>query len=239
MIFDVIAFDADDTLWHTEHLYSKAKRKLAALLERYTDTSTLDTSLDTTEIGNLDVYGYGVKSFTLSMIETAVTLTEGRITGDEILQIVEVAKAMLTAEVRLLDHVDETLSVLSATHPLMVITKGDASEQVPKLARAGLLDTFPYVEVVGNKTAEGYRRLLAKHAIVPKRFLMVGNSLKSDILPVLALGGTGVYVPSDVLWAHEHVDHPPTDHPRYYELAHIGELPALVRQLTGGDHAPE
>jgi putative hydrolase of the HAD superfamily len=239
MAFDVIAFDADDTLWHTEHLYSEAKRKLAALLARYTDTSTLDASLDAIEIGNLDVYGYGVKSFTLSMIEAAVTLTEGRITGDEILQIVGLAREMLTTDVRLLDHVDETLRALAATHPLMVITKGDASEQVPKLARAGLLDTFPYVEVVGSKTEEVYRRLLAKHAITPERFLMVGNSLKSDILPVLALGGTGVYIPSDILWAHEHVDDPPNGHARYFELAHIGELPALVRRLTGGDHGSE
>ena len=236
MIFDVIAFDADDTLWHTEHLYSEAKRKLAELLASYTDTSMLDARLDAIEIGNLDVYGYGVKSFTLSMIEVAVTLTEGRITGDEVLQIVELARSMLTSDVELLDHVEETLRTLAGTYPLMVITKGDASEQVPKLARAGLLDTFPAVEVVGSKTEEVYRRLLAKHAIAPERFLMVGNSLKSDILPVLALGGTGVYVPSEVLWSHEHVEHPPTDHVRYYELAHIGELPGLVERLAGGHH---
>ena len=236
MIFDVIAFDADDTLWHTEHLYSEAKRKLAELLASYTDTSMLDARLEAIEIGNLDVYGYGVKSFTLSMIEVAVTLTEGRITGDEVLQIVELARSMLTSDVELLDHVEETLRALAGTFPLMVITKGDASEQVPKLARAGLLDTFPAVEVVGSKTEEVYRRLLAKHAIAPERFLMVGNSLKSDILPVLALGGTGVYVPSEVLWSHEHVEHPPTDHVRYYELAQIGELPGLVERLAGGHH---
>ena len=238
MAFDVIAFDADDTLWHTEHLYNGAKRKLAGLLARHTDTSTLDEKLDAIEIGNLGVYGYGVKSFTLSMIEAAVTLTEGRITGPEVLQIVALARSMLTSDVELLDHVEETLQALSEAYPLMVITKGDASEQVPKLARAGLLDTFPYVEVVGSKTEEVYRRLLAKHTIAPERFLMVGNSLKSDILPVLALGGTGVYVPSDVLWSHEVVDNPPTDHARYFELVHIGELPGLIRKLTGDHHGP-
>ncbi len=232
VVLDVIAFDADDTLWHTEHLYSDAKNKLAQVLSRYIDATTVEDELDAIEIGNLGVYGYGVKSFTLSMIEAAVKLTHGQVKGSEILEIVDVARAMLSADVELLEHVHETVHQLAAKHTLMVITKGDASEQMPKLVRSGLLDAFPYVEVVGSKTEEVYRRLLAKHHIAPEHFLMVGNSLKSDILPVLALGGYGVYVPSDVLWSHEWVDAPPSDNDRYFELAHIGQLPELIARLT-------
>ena len=232
VILDVIAFDADDTLWHTEHLYSDAKHKLAVVLGRYIDATTLEADLDEIEVGNIGVYGYGVKSFTLSMIEAAVKLTDGQIMGTEILEIVDLARGMLSADVELLEHVHDTVHALAADHRLMVITKGDASEQMPKLARSGLLDAFPYVEVVGSKTEDVYRRLLAKHRLAPEHFLMVGNSLKSDILPVLALGGYAVYVPSDVLWSHEWVDAPPADNDRYFELTDIGQLPELIEELT-------
>lgn len=231
MSFDVVAFDADDTLWHTEYLYGEAKHKLATLLHSYTDDNTLVESLEAIEMSNLELYGYGVKSFALSMVQAAVTLSEGRVTGEEVLGIVGIAREMLKAEVRLLDGVKDVIATLARLHRLMVITKGDASEQVPKLLRSGLAHAFPMVEVVGSKTREVYAYLLAKHGIAPERFLMVGNSLKSDILPVLELGGYAIYIPSDLLWAHEHVGEPPTGHSRYRELSHIGELPALIDDL--------
>ena len=236
MPFDVIAFDADDTLWHTEYLYAEAKQKLAAHLGAYVDPGTLIEGLETTEMANLDLYGYGVKSFALSMVQAAVTLTEGRVTGEEVLGVVGIARDMLKAEVRLLDGVKDVVNALARTHVLMVITKGDASEQMPKLLRSGLADAFPMVEVVGSKTRDDYARLLAKHAIAPERFLMVGNSLKSDILPVLELGGYGIYIPSELLWSHEHVEMHPSGHNRYRELSHIGELPALIHELADQGH---
>ncbi|MGC9523663.1 MAG: HAD family hydrolase [Anaerolineae bacterium] len=237
MRFDVIAFDADDTLWHTEYLYRDARDKLAALLADYIDAGTLADRLDRTEIANLGLYGYGVKSFALSMIETVVELTDGQVGGHEIRGTIDIAREMLSAKVRLLDHVEETLSALTPEYELMVITKGDASEQVPKLHRTGLIDDFRYVEVVGTKTVDTYRHLLEKYGLAPERFLMVGNSLKSDILPVLALGGYGVYIASEILWTHEHVEETP-NHERYFELDDIGEVPALVRELSAVSNQP-
>ena len=232
MAFDIIAFDADDTLWHTEYLYAEAKERLAALLSGYTDAAVLVEGLEATELANLSLYGYGVKSFALSMVQAAVTLTEGRISGEEVLSVLAIARDMLTAEVRLLDGVKEAVGELGRRYRLMVITKGDASEQMPKLLRSGLADAFAMVEVVGSKTYDDYARLLAKHNIAAERFLMVGNSLKSDILPVLELGGYGIYVPSDLLWSHEHVEDPPASHSRYFEVSSISEVIPLIDALV-------
>jgi len=232
MTLDVIAFDADDTLWHTEYLYVEARERLVALLSDYTDADTLIEGLGATELSNLNLYGYGVKSFALSMVQAAVTLTGGRISGEEVLSTLAIARDMLTAEVHLLDGVKEAVGELACCYRLMVITKGDASEQMPKLLRSGLADAFAMVEVVGSKTCDDYARLLAKHSIAAERFLMVGNSLKSDILPVLELGGYGIYVPSDLLWSHEHVDDPPASHSRYFEVSSISEVVPLIDALV-------
>jgi putative hydrolase of the HAD superfamily len=236
--FDVIAFDADDTLWHTEVLYHAARDQLVEVLADYVDATTLAERLDETEIGNLPLYGYGGKSFLLSMVETVIQVTNGEIRGRDILRVIDIGREMLTAEVRLLDDVEATLVALQPDYPLMVITKGDASEQIPKLTRSGLNSYFTYIEVVGTKTEATYARILNQYGLVPDRFLMVGNSLRSDILPVLALGGVGVYVPSEILWSHEVVDNPPTGHPRYHELDSIADLPDLIRQLAGPPPPP-
>lgn len=230
---DLIAFDADDTLWHNEILYTEAQDKLKKLLSSYADGETVEQRLYQTEMGNLKYYGYGIKSFTLSMIETAVELTRGKIQGTEILQIVGLAKEMLTSEVQLFEHTAETVCDLAKSYELMVITKGDLLDQQSKLSRSGLGDCFQYVEVVSQKTHHVYQTLLAKYRIEPQRFLMVGNSLKSDILPVLALGGYAVYIPYHTTWAHEAVDSQPTGHDGYYELEHLGQLPQLIEQLRG------
>jgi putative hydrolase of the HAD superfamily len=229
--FDLIAFDADDTLWHNETLYHAAQVKLTHLLAGYADGPTVEQKLYETEINNLNYYGYGIKSFTLSMIETAIKLTGGQIRGAEIEQIIGFGRDMLIADIRLLDHVEETITSLAATCPLMIITKGDLLDQRAKLARSPLVDCFRYVEVVSQKNQQIYADLLAKYHITAGRFLMVGNSLKSDILPVLALGGHAVYIPYHLTWAHE-VESQPVAQNGYYELEHLGQLPRLLQRLS-------
>jgi putative hydrolase of the HAD superfamily len=232
--FDIIALDADDTLWHNEPLYAAAQDKLRELLSRHADGETVDQRLYQTEMSNLKYYGYGIKSFTLSMIETAVELTNGKIQGPEVLQIIGLAKEMLTSQVRLLEHAEETVCELARSHELMVITKGDLLDQESKLSRSGIGDHFRYVEVVSQKTQSTYEALLAKCGIEPQRFLMVGNSLKSDILPVLALGGRAVYIPYHITWAHETVDSQCIEQGGYHELEHLGQLPQLLERIGCG-----
>jgi putative hydrolase of the HAD superfamily len=232
-MLDVIAFDADDTLWYNERLYQGTQDRFARLLSAYGTAKEVDQALYQTEMRNLEHFGYGIKSFTLSMIETAVELSEGRIPGSEIQQIVGFARDMLQARVELLPHVEDTLARLSASHTLMVITKGDLRDQQAKLARSGIAHYFQHVEVVSEKAAGTYAALLARYGVEPQRFLMVGNSLRSDVLPVLALGGRAVHIPHAVTWAYE----ASVEHDRrvngYYELAHVGLLPALVERLEG------
>ena len=200
--FDWIAFDADDTLWHTEYLYSQAQARFAALLNQYHDPAWVQQSLYTTETRNIAHFGFGVKAFALSMIETAVELTEGRVSGQDIHTLVEIAKEMLNAEVVLIDEVHATLTRLAADYRLMVITKGDLLDQERKIARSGLEPLFQGVEIVSDKDRASYERLFKRHAVEPARIVMVGNSLRSDILPVLEVGGSAVYIPYAATWAH-------------------------------------
>ncbi len=233
-IFQVIAFDADDTLWHNERLYVHAQNKFVELLTQYHDPKWIRERLDETEGRNLQHFGYGIKSFALSMIETAVELTEGRITGQDIQQLLQLTKELLRAEVELLDHVAETVSELAASYPLMIITKGDLLDQETKLERSGLAQYFQKVEVVSSKTRASYERVLRRHNITPEKFLMIGNSIKSDILPILELGGYAIYVPYYTTWIHEAADPPPSEQPRYYALEHLGLVPELLAQIEDG-----
>lgn len=230
--FDVIAFDADDTLWHNERSYVNTQIKLKQMLAQYHQPEWIEERLYQTEMRNLQHFGYGIKAFALSMIETAVELTEGRITGREIQTIINMAKEMLTSDIELLEHVADTLTHLMSSYTLMVITKGDLRDQEIKIARSGLAQHFRHIEIVSDKSQESYSVLLQRHTIAPERFLMVGNSLRSDILPVLAIGASAVYVPHQLTWAHE-AGEPPVDHPRYYELEHLGLLPSLLARLEG------
>jgi putative hydrolase of the HAD superfamily len=231
-MFDVIAFDADDTLWHNETLYRATEDKFIQLLSRYRHAEAIEEALHAAEVRNLQRFGYGIKGFALSMIETAIELSEGRIQGGDIQAIIDFAKEMIDAPVRLFEHAQETVAGLSASHDLMLITKGDLLDQETKIARSGLGGYFTYVEIVSQKTSAVYETLLAKHSIDPERFLMVGNSLKSDILPVVAIGGQAVYIPYDLTWVHEIVgDHDGDEQRRYFELEHIGLLPDLVRRV--------
>jgi len=233
-IFDIIAFDADDTLWHSERLYVEAQTQFTQLLTHYHDPDWINDRLYQTEMQNIQQFGYGVKAFTLSMIETAIELTEGRITGADIRTIMNLGKKMLSAEVELLDSVRDSLAKLATHYPLMVITKGDLLDQERKMARSGLEEYFRHVEIVSQKSPERYARLLRQHSIEPVRFLMVGNSLKSDILPVLTVGGSAAHIPYEITWLHEVAEPPADGQTGYYPLESMGQLPDLLAKLERG-----
>lgn len=228
-----IAFDADDTLWHTEPLYTQVKDRFIELFSNGRDAARMENILERIEIDNLRYYGYGIKSFTLSMIEAAAEITGGQVASEEIQQIIQFSRQMLDADLQFLDYVVETLAELSGACHLMLITKGDLFEQERKVTSSGLAKYFRYIEIVNDKTVESYRALLEKYQIDPASFLMVGNSLRSDILPVVNLGGNAVYIPYEHTWSHEKITERALEKHEYYELEHLGLLPALVRQLNG------
>ena len=229
--FDVIAFDADDTLWHSEILYAAAQQEYRRLLAPYAEAGTIDRVLHQIEMRNLPTYGYGIKGFALSMIEAALELSQHQITGGEVQQVLDLARQMLSTDVELLEGVAEVVAQLAQTYPLMLITKGDLVHQEAKIEQSGLKPYFRSIEIVADKTPQSYAALLARHHVEPSRFLMIGNSLRSDVLPVLAIGGQAVHVPHAITWAHEHVDVPADQQGRYHELDHIGQLPSFVKQL--------
>lgn len=227
----LVALDADDTLWHNEPLFTDTQARFSKLLSRHTDPEVIEQRLYETEVRNLQHYGYGVKAFTLSMVETAIELTGGRVTGDEVAEIVRLGREMLHAPVDLLEGVGEAVRELSETHDLMVVTKGDLLDQETKLARSGLGDFFMDVSVVSRKDRATYEGLLASHALAADEFVMVGNSLRSDVVPVAEMGGHAVHVPYESTWAHEEVDAGRLAALRYHTLPRIRDLPALVRSL--------
>ncbi|QRN82632.1 HAD family hydrolase [Chloroflexota bacterium] len=237
MTLNMIAFDADDTLWHGEVHYTEAQTELRSILAPWSTPAEIDRLMDKIEMQNLPLYGYGVKAFTLSMMEAAVALTNGEIKGNEIGQILALGRQMLEAEVRLCPNVGQTLQTLSQTHRLIVITKGDLLDQTEKVERSGLARYFSAVEVVNKKTPEIYQAILDRYQVAPQHFLMIGNSLPSDIIPVLALGGTAVHIPADTTWAHEMVDDFDSSQPGFYELEGLAQLPDLIYNHLS--HKPE
>jgi putative hydrolase of the HAD superfamily len=224
MTFRLIAFDADDTLWHNETMFQSVERQLAALLRDYHPEDWVRGRLLATETKNLAQFGYGIKGFTLSMIETAIELTEGRIGGREIQQIIDWGRMMLMAPVQLLDGVRETVAKLSTSHRLMLLTKGDLFDQESKLARSGIGEFFAAVEIVSEKNAQTYATIMQRHAVAPDEFLMVGNSLRSDVLPAIAAGASAVHIPYVATWAHELVDES-TIEATFGRLESIAQLP--------------
>jgi putative hydrolase of the HAD superfamily len=201
----MIAFDADDTLWRNEDIFIHAQDEFIKLLLPYHDESYIRSHLGEVQVNNLENFGYGIKGFTLSMIETAIELTEGRVSGSEIHEIIQLAKCMLASPVEVLPNIEEVLTKLKGQYKLFVITKGDLLDQESKLARSGIADYFDAIEVVSDKTEEAYRQILKRHKISTEHFLMVGNSLKSDILPILDLGAQAIHIPYHSTWAHEQV----------------------------------
>lgn len=230
--FDYLAFDADDTLWHSERLYAETQDQFIKMLANYHPSDWIMARLYRTEMQNMKHFGYGIKAFALSLIETAIELTEGRVSSAEIQAIVARAKEMLNTEIELLPHVSEVIQQLSSQYPLMLITKGDLLDQETKIQKSGLGKYFQHIEIVTQKTADMYTRLLKKYAIAPGRFIMIGNSLPSDVLPVLAVGGSAVHIPYEITWQHETAEPPPLDHPGYYQLENMGQLPALFARIA-------
>lgn len=219
----VIGFDADDTLWHNEAYFLEAQERFWGLMEDFLPQHTTARELMQTEIQNIDLYGYGIKAFILSMVETAIRISEGTITTKVIEQIIGYGKDMLAKPVELIDDVEAVLSALEGRYRLVVVTKGDLLDQQRKLEKSGLEDFFHHVEIVSEKNAAGYLKLLQHLDVGPGQFAMIGNSLKSDVLPVLGLGGYGIHVPYHTTWEHEHVDIQITD-PNFVELAKIKDL---------------
>jgi putative hydrolase of the HAD superfamily len=196
--FDVIGFDADDTLWHNETFYRQGKQHLIALFSDSVEARTIGSKLDEIEMGNVAYYGYGLKSFALSLVETAVRLSDGDVSADVIDQIIDRIKKTINSDPQHFEHTRSTLEILSKQYTLMLITKGDLFEQERKIARSGLSAYFNYIEVVSEKDPLTYRNVLEKYQINPQSFLMIGNSLRSDILPVIEIGGQAIYIPYDL-----------------------------------------
>ena len=226
-----VAFDADDTLWHNEDLFLDVHIEYEELLSPWADAATVDDGLHEVQTANLPRFGYGVKSFTLSMIEAAVRISGGEVDADRITTIIGYGKRLLDRPVELIDGVEEVLDALRH-HRLMVITKGDVHDQLAKVAASGLAERFWRVEVVADKDASVYSELLERHGIDPSRFVMVGNSLRSDVLPVLELGGTAVHVPYPITWRHEN-EHDGHD-VDVTTLEALRELPQLLMNWAPG-----
>jgi putative hydrolase of the HAD superfamily len=228
-----LGFDADDTLWHNEGLFAAAHARFHALLASHHDPATVERALYATELRNLPLYGYGAKGFTLSAIETAIELTAGRVSPRELQELIALGRDILAHPVELLDAVPDVLAGLAAAgHRMILITKGDLQHQERKITESGLAPHFLATEVVSEKDETTYRRVLARHGIAPERFLMVGNSLKSDIAPILGLGGLAAHIPYHLTWEHERLAVPPEAPGRFFTLASLRELPALLTRLA-------
>jgi putative hydrolase of the HAD superfamily len=223
----VIAFDADDTLWINEPYFQETEQRFCALMEDFLPQHTVARELLQTEIQNLPLYGYGIKGFVLSMIETALKVSANTITVSAIETIINLGKELLVRPIELLEGVEETLAALKERYRLVVATKGDLLDQERKLKASGLEHYFHHIEIMSDKQEQDYQKLIRHLDILPAQFLMVGNSLKSDILPVLAIGAHGIHIPYHTTWAHEHVAHT-IEHPQFRQLARLSELQTLL-----------
>jgi putative hydrolase of the HAD superfamily len=224
-MFEVIAFDADDTLWHSEDGFRRCEKEFVRLVSPFAPAGIdVAAALTATERQDLHVYGYGVKAFALSMVEAAVTISRGTIPSTVISEVVQMARGLLTEPVRLLDDVPEVLEAVSRQHRLVLITKGDLIHQTRKVTTSGIDHHFEHVEIVLEKDPATYARILGEIGVAPDRFCMVGNSVKSDVLPVLAIGGHAVHVPYPLLWELEHIDHDED----VIELASLADLPTWL-----------
>ena len=230
--FDCLAFDADDTLWHSEDGFHATEMAFYDLLAPFAPTGIdIKAALTATERANLHTYGYGVKAFGLSMVEAAITISQGQVSTEVLAQLLHLTRDLLLAPVRLLDGVPEVLQELAQSHRLVLITKGDLVHQTRKVSTSGLDHLFDHVEIVLEKDVASYARVFREISVQPERVCMVGNSVKSDILPILELGGHAVHIPYQYLWELEHTEHPPTDR-RFGELKNINELPVWLHQLS-------
>lgn len=226
-----IGLDADDTLWHTETLFQETQSRLAEMMCRYADERAVQARLQATEIENVKVFGYGIKGFTLSMIETAITLSQGNVTPEEIHEIVGMGKRMLRAPLTLMPHVETVLANLNRRFRLILITKGDLLDQTNKVDKSGLGEYFEGVEVVSEKDKSSYTAVFDRYEIDPANFMMIGNSIPSDIEPVLNLGGYAVHVPYQITAIHELHDGT-IESERFFKAGSLSEVPGLIARLN-------
>lgn len=226
----LVGFDADDTLWHNEQFFRLTEERFAALLADHADPDHLMDRLLAAERRNLGHYGFGIKGFVLSMIETAIEVTEDRVPARVIREIIEAGQEMLAHPIELLPHARDAVEAAADSHRVILVTKGDLLDQERKLAQSGLGELFAGVEIVSDKTPAVYARIFARHGDGADSAMMVGNSLKSDVRPAIDAGGWGVYVPHGLTWALEAAE-PPTAHPRYRELPDLGGLAGLLATL--------
>lgn len=228
MSIKVIAFDADDTLWINEPYYRETEIKFCALLEDYLPNHSVEKELFKTEMQNLSLYGYGVKGFMLSMIETALRISDKTVNIDVIEKAIQYGKELLAKPIELLDGVEQVLFDLKQHYRLVVATKGDLLDQERKLKNSGIAHYFHHIEIMSDKQEADYRKLIKHLDILPEEFVMIGNSLKSDVLPVLGIGGHGYHVPYHTTWAHEQVEHN-VEHANFRQVQNIMEiLPYLL-----------
>ena len=228
-----VGFDADDTLWQNEAFFRLTQAHFTDLLSDYVAADHLHDRLLAAERRNLGQYGFGIKGFVLSMIETAIEVTQGRVEARVIAEIMAAGRDMLAHPIELLPHAREAVIAAAQEHQVLLITKGDLLDQERKLAQSGLGELFHGVEIVSDKTPEAYARIFARHGGAAERALMVGNSMKSDVLPVITAGGVGVHIPHGEVWALEQAD-APDGHPRYHALPDLGGLAALLDALHIG-----
>ncbi|HEV7345858.1 MAG TPA: HAD family hydrolase [Devosia sp.] len=230
MPITTIAFDADDTLWQNEQFFRLTEQRFVDLLQDYTDAPDLRERLIASVTRNLAFYGFGMKGFALSMIETALDVTDHRVPGTVVAEILAAGRELLSYPIETLPYVDQALSQLQRSHRLILVTKGDVFDQERKLAASGLAEFFAAIEIVADKNAATYARVFDRHTDGAERTVMVGNSLRSDILPALAAGSFAVFVPHDLTWSYEHAEEPP-DQPRYARIAHLGELADAIAKF--------
>lgn len=223
MTIQVIAFDADDTLWVNEPYFREIEEKFCDLLQNYSPHHTIAKELLQTEIANLGLYGYGVKGFMLSMVETALRIGGNTLPVGAIEKILQLGKELLEKPIELLEGVEEVLTALKDKYRLVVATKGDLLDQERKLKKSGLEHFFHHIEIMSDKKESNYLDLIKHLDIPPAAFAMIGNSVKSDVLPVLNIGGHGFHVPYHTTWAHE-VAEPNLNHPHFTQLQHIREI---------------
>ena len=223
MNLKVIAFDADDTLFINEPYFQETEQKFCALLSDYLSHQGLSQELFKTEIANLDLYGYGIKGYTLSMIEAAMNISNNTLSVEVIGKIIDLGKQLLQKPIELLDGVEDTLKALHGKYKLIVATKGDLKDQQRKLHDSGLGPYFHHIEVMADKQEINYQKLLTRLEIEPSEFFMIGNSLKSDVLPVLAIGGYAVHIPFHTTWEHEKINHK-VEHPNFKTLERITDV---------------
>ncbi len=225
-----VGFDADDTLWHNERFFQITQARFSGLLADYSDPDHLDRRLLEAEKRNLGRYGYGIKGFVLSMIETAIDVTDARVPANVIQEIIAAGQEMLAHPIELLPHARDAIEAISGRYTIILITKGDLLDQERKLAQSGLGDLFDRVEIVSDKTVRVYQRIFADHADGVARAMMIGNSMRSDVVPVIQAGGWGVYVPHGLVWEIEHAE-TPVNAPRYREISDLGALSSLLQEL--------